>query len=143
MKTAVRSVLSSVFPNAICMTCIPHALNLILEEWPRRFDSLNSIVAPIKRLYCQSPLNFLSQDLMNSGMLKIFGQATSSNRSHTIGANYLCIAPSANVATYNRVSDRIYELEDMLRNIRVKQIKSLVCLCVFLLKICLGDLQWP
>lgn len=96
MKTAVGSALSNVFPNAIRMTCIPHALNLILEEWPRLFDSLNTIVAPIKSFCCQSTLNFVSQGFMNSGVFKIFEWATSSNRSHTIGVNYLCIALSAN-----------------------------------------------
>lgn len=95
MKTAVRSVLSNVFPDAICMTVIPQALNLILEEWLRQSDSLNSIVTPIKRLYYQSTLNFLSQVFMNSGMFKIYEHVTSSNWSHAIGAKYLCIALSA------------------------------------------------
>lgn len=96
MKTAVGSALSNVFPNAIPMTCIPHALNLILEEWPRLFDSFNTTVAPIKSFCCQSTLNFVSQGFMNWGMFKIFEWATSSNRSHTIGVNYFCIALCAN-----------------------------------------------
>lgn len=144
MKTAVRSVLSNVFPNAIHVICIPHALNLILEEWPRQFDSLNSIVAPIKRLYCQSILNFSSQDFMNSGTFKIFERATSLNGSHTIGANHLCIALNANSGS-NRTNYGIYELEVLLKNISVKQQQnnSLVCLCVLPLKIYFDDLQWP
>lgn len=96
MKTAVGSALSNVFPNAIRMTCIPHALNLILEERPGLFDSLNTIVAPIKSFCCQSSLNFVSQGFMNSDMFKILELSTSSNRSHTIGVNYLCIALCAN-----------------------------------------------
>lgn len=93
MKTAVRC---NVFPNVVHMTCTAHALSFILEEWPRQVDSLNSTVAPMKRLYCQSTLNFSSEDFINLGMSKLFAWATRSNRSHTIGANYLYISLNAN-----------------------------------------------
>lgn len=130
MKTAVRSDLSNALPNAIRMTCTAHAPSLILEERPRQVDSSHSIAASIKRLCCQSTLNFLCQDLMNSGMFKILEWATSSDRSHTIGANPLCVPLRANNG--NLLQDRLWNLWTGSFNSikpRVKQNNSLVCLC--------------